>query len=128
MKGLLCLATGLVCLTLVSAQAGQGHWSGVAEEVAAEVDRAEALARDGKPDDAKEAAINAYFGVFEEKKMEIAERQSLGASHVAEVEALFNDLRKASGKTRDVKSIADALRKALRADGKAMDQAKVEVP
>lgn len=117
----------MVCLSGASAWAGQGRWAQVADQVIAEVDKAEAMAKDGKPDDAKEAAINAYFGVFEELKMEIAERQTLGAAHVAEIESLFNELRKASGKSRDIKAQADALRKMLKADGKALDAAGAEV-
>lgn len=108
------------------AAAAQGYWAGIAEQVTAEIDRAESLAKAGQPNDAKEAVINAYFGLFEELKMEIAERQTLGMERTAQVEALFNDLRKAAGKPGgDVHRLAEPLRQALRADAKALDAARI---
>lgn len=104
-----------------------GYWAGIAEDVIGEVDRAEAFAKAGQTDDAKEAVINSYFALFEDKKMETAERSALGAKHIAEVEAQFNDLRKAAGKpgASDLHLLAESLRRTLRADGRALDDAKI---
>jgi hypothetical protein len=102
-----------------------GYWGGIAEEVCAAIDQAEALARAGKPDEAKEAVITAYFALFEDKKMEIAERQSLGEQHIVGVEDQFNALRKAAGRQTDLHALAEPLRQALRVDAKALDTAKV---
>jgi hypothetical protein len=115
-----------VFITAGAAQAA-GYWAGIAEEVIAEINRAEQLAKAGQMDDAKEAVINSYFGLFEDRKMETAERSALGAAHMAEVENLFNDLRKAAGKPAggDIQKLAESLRKTLRTDAQALDLAKV---
>jgi len=122
--------TGAVFLALapLPASAAQpGHWAGIADEVITEIDSAEALAKAGKADDAKEAVINSYFGIFEEKKMEIAERSTLGMTRVSAVEAMFNDLRKAVGKPggAELHKLAEPLRQALRADARELDAAKI---
>jgi hypothetical protein len=122
--------TGAVFLALGSwsaSAAGAGHWAGIADEVIKEIDNAETLAKAGKTDDAKEAVINSYFGIFEEKKMEIAERSALGMTRVTAVEAMFNDLRKAAGKpgATDLHKLAEPLREALRVDARELDAAKI---
>jgi hypothetical protein len=122
----------MCCVAMLAASplyaAGGGYWSGIAEEVCAEITKAESLAKAGKGSEAKEAIVTAYFGVFEEKKMEISERANLGSSHTADIEEMFNGLRKAVGKAGngDVPSMAEKLRKALREDGKALDVGKVK--
>ncbi|RAU20360.1 hypothetical protein CU669_18715 [Paramagnetospirillum kuznetsovii] len=110
-----------------SAWAAGGYWAGIAEEVCLEVTKVETFAKAGKIEDAKAAFHAAYFGTFEEKKMEIAERSNFGISHTADVEEMFNNFRKAVSKpgTGDVAALAEALRKQLRQDGKALDTAKV---
>ena len=108
--------------------AGKGYWSGVAEEVCTAITQAETFAKAGKTPEAKEAVITAYFGIFEEKKMEISERANLGSDHTSDIEDLFNGLRKAVAKpgTGNVADLAEKLRQALRTDGKALDAAKVQ--
>ena len=118
----------LVLAATPAQSAGGGYWAGIAEEVCAEVSKVETLAKAGKIEDAKAAFHTAYFGTFEEKKMEIAERSNFGIAHTADVEEMFNNLRKAASKpgTGDVPALAETLRKQLRKDGKALDAAKVK--
>lgn len=102
--------------------AGTGHWQGVAERVCAALDHAETAAAAGRGAEAKDAVIEAYFGLFEGEKMETAERSLLGARRVAAVEEMFNTLRKAAGTSRDVHAQAEALRQTLRADAAELDK------
>ncbi|KIL96667.1 hypothetical protein CCC_01930 [Paramagnetospirillum magnetotacticum MS-1] len=115
-------------LVSASAWAAGGYWAGIAGEVCTEVTKVETFAKAGKIEDAKAAFHTAYFGTFEEKKMEIAERSNFGISHTADVEEMFNNLRKAASKpgTGDVSALAETLRRELRQDGKALDAAKVD--
>ncbi len=122
----------VLCAAASAALAGRaraaGHWTQVAEQVAAEIDHAESAAAAGHAEEAKEAVISGYFNQFEQKKMEIAERSALGIEHVSAVEALFHDLHKAIGAKRgtaDLHSVAEALRQSLRSDGKALDAAGI---
>jgi hypothetical protein len=128
MKRIWIIGLAVVALAPRPASAN-GHWAAVAEEVCTEISRAESSALAGKPDDAKTQVINAYFAIFEEKKMEIAERANLGTRHTADIEDLFNGLRKAVAKSGapDVAAKAETLRKALRTDAKELDAAKVGV-
>ncbi|CCG39780.1 hypothetical protein [Magnetospirillum molischianum] len=124
LRGLL-LVAGLVAAEPSLSQAADGHWAGVAEQVIAEVDRAEAAMKAGNFDAAEEAAIASYFDFFEGLNMEIAERQALGARRVSDVEALFHDLQSQAAKRADLHGVAASLRKALRADAKQLDADKV---
>lgn len=107
--------------------AEKAHWAAIADEVCEAVGKARTLAKAGKTDDAKGAVTDAYFGVFEEKKMEVAMRSQFGRAHTEDVEEKFNALRKAAGKadmTR-VQSLVEAICAAVRKDGAKLDAAKV---
>lgn len=119
-KIILALLIALLAGASVRAEAAN-DWKPVAEAVAAEVDRAAHLVSAGHAAEAKDAVLNAYFGIFEGKKMEDAERATLGQTHVAEVEGLFNDLRKAAGRGDDLRPLASRLRATLEADAAALD-------
>ena len=111
------LALAALAASPVLAASGD-YWANVAEEICSEISRSEDAAKIGHMDDAKSHALAAYFGIFEEKKMEIAERLNLGTSHTADIEEMFNILRKTPVS-------AEKLRKALRNDAQALDQAKI---
>jgi hypothetical protein len=103
-------------------------WAQVAEEVVAHIDRAEALYEQGKPTEAGQAVTQAYFGVFEDRKMEAAMRIELGAQHTYQVEQQFGALRKAIRGQADrkrVQQLAQGIRTSVARDARALDQAKI---
>jgi len=125
------LATLGAALTLVlgavSAQAKEGHWSTVAAEVVAGIDKGEKLAKDGHSDKAKDAVVNAYFDVFEELKMEKAVRLHISLTRTTEIEQLFEDLEEAAGTPGSAKvhPLAEELRRILRHDAGQLDRDKI---
>ena len=108
------------------AQAGD-HWSGIADAISGQIAKAEALALDGKADEAKTAVTEAYFGLFETGKMEAALRKEVGSKHAYAREKQFGDLRKlvTRGSPAEIRELAAALRAGLAEDGKALDAANV---
>lgn len=111
-----------------SVRAGDGfRWAGVAEEVIGELARAEAAVRAGQPDQARQAVLTAYFGLFEDRKLEAAMRKELGQRHTVEVEEQFNALRKGAGaaNTAAFGATVTALSAILRQDAAALDAAGV---
>ena len=103
-------------------------WQPLAAEIAAELDRAQALYAVGDPRGAKRAVVKAYFGLFEDRKMEAAMRTELGARHAYGVEKRFGGLRKAirnQAPPGEVKALVEALREGLRRDAIALDQAGI---
>lgn len=123
------ISTVLLVLTMAAAPAGaaEGHWQGVADKVIAAVGEVEARFAAGDDAGARKALTAAYFGNFEDSKMEAAIRKEMGQSRAVEVEGMFGGIRKAI-KAQDktaVQSIAEELRQALRTDGAALDAAKI---
>ncbi|ALJ39440.1 MULTISPECIES: hypothetical protein [Azospirillum] len=120
------LLVGAILLAAVPAHAGD-HWSQLASAISAEIARAEALARDGKPDEARKTVTEAYFGLFESEKMEAALRKEVGSKHAFDREKQFGDLRKliAKGTLGGIRDLAAALQSGLAEDGKALDAANV---
>ena len=103
-------------------------WSRVAGEIVTHINMAESMYREGKPTEAGHEVIEAYFGVFEDRKMEAAMRIELGAKHTYEVEQQFGALRKAIRSGADqqtVESLARGIRAAVVHDARALDEAAV---
>lgn len=125
------LALALIAAPLLtaplSAQADGGHWQTKAEDVGKAVTAAETTFLKGDVDGAKRAVTEAYFGHFEETKLEGAMRKHIGAKRAAEVEKMFATLRKAMGAndSAQVKAVAQGLRDAMKTDAKILDDAKV---
>jgi hypothetical protein len=122
---------GLMCLFVscgsVSA-AESASWSQVAGEIVAHIDNAQSLYQDGKQTEAGQAVTQAYFGIFEDRKMEAAMRIELGAKHTYQVEKQFGALRKAIRREADketIEELAQAIRKSVVRDARALDQAKL---
>lgn len=132
-RGRASFRAGLLCLLTFAgtgADAGTVTWSDVAEEIIAHIDRAESLYQDGKPTEAGREVIQAYFGVFEDRKMEAAMRVELGARHTYEVEQQFGALRKAIRGEADrqtVQALAQGIRESVVRDARALDQAKISM-
>lgn len=121
------IAAPLLLTAPLSARADGGHWQNKAEDVGKAVTAAETTFLKGDVDGAKRAVTEAYFGHFEETKLEGAMRKHIGAKRAAEVEKMFATLRKAMGAndTAQVKAVAQGLRDAMKADAKILDDAKV---
>jgi len=123
--------SGLLCLFVFcgsAAAAGTSTWSQVAEEISAQISLVESLYQEGKPKEAGHAVTQAYFGVFEDKKMEAAMRIELGAEHTYQVEQQFGALRKAIRAQADkqtVQGLAQGIREAVTRDARALDQANI---
>jgi len=121
----------LLCLFIGCANASLAEtatWSQVADEIVAHIDRAETLYQQGKQTEAGQAVTQAYFGVFEDRKMEAAMRIELGAVHTYEVEQQFGALRKAirrQGDEQTVQELAQGIRESVARDARALDQAKI---
>lgn len=107
--------------------AAEPHWQGVAATVTAAVDDVVARFEAGDHKAARAALTQAYFGRFEESKMETAVRQAISQDRAVEVEGMFADIRTAmkAGDLAEVKRLAATLRQALKTDAKALDDAKV---
>lgn len=125
------LALALIAAPLLTApmtaQAAGGHWQTKAEDVGKAVTAAETTFLKGDVDGAKRAVTEAYFGHFEETKLEGAMRKHIGAKRAAEVEKMFATLRKAmaANDAAQVKAVAQGLRDAMNTDAKILDDAKV---
>jgi hypothetical protein len=122
---------GLMCLFVFCgsfAVAEPSNWSRVAEEIVTHISLAETLYQEGKSTEANHAVIQAYFGVFEDRKMEAAMRMELGANHTYEVEQQFGALRKAIRMQADRRAIAGLvqdIRESVTRDARALDQAHI---
>jgi hypothetical protein len=128
------ILSGLLCLfaycTSAAAAAETASWSRVAGEIVAHIDNAESLYREGKPTEAGQAVTQAYFGVFEDRKMEAAMRIELGAKHTYQVEKQFGALRKAIRRDADretIQQLAQNIRESVVNDARALDEAKISM-
>ncbi|MCW8891284.1 MAG: hypothetical protein OQL20_11560 [Sedimenticola sp.] len=117
----------MVMLSL-GALAAEANWQAVAEEVIVHINQAEKAYLAGEQKQAKREVVSAYFGVFEDRKMEAAMRMELGAKHTYLVEKQFGTLRKAIQKDAgadEIAQIAEAIRVAMRRDARLLDQAGI---
>jgi fumarate hydratase class II/high-affinity iron transporter len=76
------------------ARAEAFSWTDVADETVAALNEALLHQAEGDVAQCKRAITRAYFGVFEEQKMEAAMRKMLGESHAFMVERQFSALRR----------------------------------
>lgn len=103
-------------------------WSVLADEISQQLDLAVMQSQEGQYKEAKRSLVKAYFGVFEDKKMEAAMRTSIGQKHTYLVERQFGKLRKAVNNkvdTATIKSLAEVLKKDLQRDAKTLDEKQV---
>ncbi len=108
--------------------ANMDYWQGIAEEIQQYIDRASAQYAAGQPKAAKRTVMQAYFSVFEDRKMEAALRMERGAAYAYQMEERFSDLRKAiqqGAEVQAVQRLAEALKTAVHRDGKLLDQAGI---
>lgn len=108
--------------------AAQSVWGPVAGEVIARLEQVAATYGAGDVEGARRAVIEAYFGVFESRKLEAAMRKQLGARHTYAVEQRFGQLRKdinAGVEVARVQAAVADLGAALRRDAATLDEAGV---
>lgn len=118
----------LVAVSTERAMASESYWADIGKKISTHIENAESLYADGDSKGARRAVIQAYFGEFEDKKMEAAMRVELGAKHTYEVERLFGDLRKAIKNGADTAVIAEsatAIHTAIKRDAIALDKAGI---
>jgi|GEM_PF-1269521 len=127
---------GVVCVLALSLPSGvraddaasaAGYWRGVAAEVSAVFDDMIEAVRRGDDKAAKRSQTRAYFGVFEERKMEAAIRKTFGQARAYEIESGFSQVRRLIGKgsAEDIQDALDALVGLIEHDAVALDQAEV---
>ncbi len=126
------LVVGLLVAVATAATATPGSiWATVARETAALLDQAAKAAQAGRVEQAKALVSDAYFGVFEERGMEIAIRQEISARRARELERMFGAVREAiaGGEPEDrLRHRITALREALVADAGELDRLGVPRP
>lgn len=120
----------LLALVLVSgaaatarAEAGTFSWTAVAEETIAALDEAAQYHAAGDITQCKRAITRAYFGVFEDRKMEAALRKMMGQSHIFMVERQFSTLRRTAptASPAEFGDVVASLSEQLRADARQLD-------
>ncbi|MEW5009963.1 MAG: hypothetical protein RPR28_06920 [Cycloclasticus sp.] len=119
---------GFFFLTVLPLQANDKVWAPVAEQIILHIESAESHYQAGDLLTAKQFIIKAYFGVFEDRKMEAAMRQELGSKHTYQVERLFGNLRKAMNRSADaaeVTAIVESIRTEMRDGAIKLDQAGI---
>ncbi len=105
------------------ARAEEFSWAAVAEATIAALNEASQHHAEGEIAQSKRAITRAYFGVFEEQKMEAALRKMLGESHTFMVERQFSTLRRnvATATPEDFSRTVATLSEQLRADAQELD-------
>jgi len=123
------LLSVLVWLVIASpAQATAGTWQSVAQELDIALNKAGDAYANGDIKAAKKAVLQAYFGIFESRKMEAAMRTALGIRHTYEVESQFGQLRKAIKNGENIQTIRNhitTLNAALSQDAATLDEARI---
>lgn len=109
------------------AGAAQTHWQAVAARVTEAVEAVRGAYEAGDGAAARKLLMDAYFGQFEDSKMEAAIRKQIGQSRAVALEGMFGDLRKAikAGDGAMVAALTQRLGSALAEDGKLLDAAGV---
>lgn len=123
----LAMAFSLAIAPIIATAAG--YWQGVANEVASHLQQVVSRYRDGDTEGARRAVTEAYFGVFEGRKLEAAMRMEQGARHTYRIERRFGDLRKAVKRGEVATVLAgnvQALIVQLKADAEALDTAGIK--
>ena len=105
-------------------------WQKMAEDIVTQIDQAVSFYVAGNLKSAAQAVVKAYFGIFEDRKMEAAIRVTLGSKHAYLVERLFGKLRKAIKKDKGsdvVRRTAQEIRDAVRKDAKILDKKNISL-
>ncbi len=119
----------LLCLSVSSFAEGKGEatqsWLTVANEIRINLEKALSSYEDDQPDKAKSYIIDAYFSVFEGKKLEHAIKEKVSPERAHEIESMFGDIRKAikrKARLSEVASKIKELTEALDKEAKKLDE------
>jgi len=118
----------LLLTNSTSAADNSEYWSSLANEISVLISKAEQHYKQGEQSEAKRTVVKAYFGVFEDKKMEAAMRVELGASYTYKVEKKFGTMRKLISKKApyvEIKTLAEHIVKTINSDAKKLDKAGI---
>ncbi|GEM_PF-309496 len=85
----------LLLTALAPAWAGADTWTPLAATIGSELTHGLDLYRQGQAKAARGTVTRAYFGLFEDRRMEAAMRTELGARYTYKVEKRFSALRRA---------------------------------
>lgn len=107
------ILTLLLLLTLPAQALFADSWPEMAEEIVVHIERSTELYQEGNHKSAAQEVVKAYFGVFEDKKMEAAIRITLGSKHAWLVERLFGKLRKAIKGDTGLGAVQEAAREII---------------
>ena len=122
-------ATALVLALLAVLCAGPARadgftWHSAVDELSTHLNRVVSTYRGGDAKGAKRGLTQAYFGVFEGRKLEGAIRKTMGQAHAYDVESTFSDMRKMIGKDVSPDDLAKAVQTLiaqLHTDADALD-------
>ncbi|MDM8569788.1 hypothetical protein QUF50_09835 [Thiotrichales bacterium HSG1] len=106
----------------------EDNWVSLAETIVVHLETASTLYAENNGKEAKREIIKAYFGVFEDQKMEAAMRMELGAKYTYKVERRFGALRKAIKKNISIEEFnqqKQELITIMREDAIKLDEAKI---
>jgi hypothetical protein len=113
----------------ISANAEEkSYWQTLVVSLNNQLDKAANFYQGAHPQKARRAVIQAYFVIFEGKKLESAMRMELGAQYTYKVEKTFSELRSAIKNKVDTASFAqqvNALKIRLVADAVKLDKAGI---
>ncbi|MAG01429.1 MAG: hypothetical protein CL388_09555 [Acidiferrobacteraceae bacterium] len=121
--------TLLLLFTLPLQTVSADSWPEMAEEIVVHIDRSTEFYQAGELKKAAQEVVKAYFGIFEDKKMEAAIRVTVGSKHAWLVERLFGKLRKAIKGEAGLEAVMEAaekIREAVRRD--ALVLVEKEIP
>lgn len=108
-----------------------GSWLEVVGEIKGEMERVMVLYKEGGIEEAKSHITDAYFGIFEEKRMEEVIRINISAKRAYELERLFGDIRKGVVKNLPLKEVSrmiEELIAQLKDTAKELDRLKISYP
>jgi hypothetical protein len=104
------------------------YWSNLAKRINTLIQQSEAQYGQGDTKAAKRSIVKAYFGVFEDKKMEAAMRMELGAKYTYKVEKKFGSMRKLINKNspeREIQAISKDIQSTMTKDALKLDKAGI---
>jgi hypothetical protein len=104
------------------------YWSSLAKNISELIEKSEQQYKQGDIAQAKRTVVQAYFGVFEDKKMEAAMRMELGAKYTYKVEKKFGTMRKLMSKkapANEVIQLSEDIQNTIQKDALKLDSAGI---
>lgn len=118
-------------ISLAGERLKEDSWLKVVWEIQEKLDGVKISYKEGKLEEAKSHITDAYFGVFEEKRMEEVIRINISAKKAYELERLFGNIKKGIAKNlplKDVSRIIEELITQLKDIAMELDKLKIPYP